>query len=102
MAARRGQCPICRCHHRLRKDGTLQAHSRRDSQTPPRVPCGGKGELPVPYDPSRCWGCQEYYYGTPGLVEAIWSVAIESPKPGDQIMREFLEAFHNAGHREVA
>jgi hypothetical protein len=101
MPAKRGQCATCRFRYPLRKDGTVQAHSGCiGSERQP--PCEGGGKPPVPYDPNLCGACQEYYWNTPGLSEAIWSVAIESPKSGEQVAWEFLEAFHEAGHQEAA
>jgi hypothetical protein len=97
VTAKRGQCPICRYRYPLRKSGTMQAHSGFiGSERQP--PCEGGGKPPVPYNPETCGPCQMYYYGTPGLMEAIWSVAIESPKSGERIAWEFLEAYHEAGH----
>ena len=98
VTRKRGQCSVCRYRYPLRKDGTVQGHHGRATGSP----CGGSGEPPVPYDPNECGECMAYYYGTPGLVEAIWSVAIESTKSGEQLGWEFLEAYHEAGHVEAA
>jgi hypothetical protein len=98
MASKRGQCDICRYRYPLRTDGTVQSHRGQATGSP----CGGSRRPPRRYDPNECGDCMEYYYGTPMLREAIWSVAIESPKSGDQLAWEFMESYHNAGHAEVA
>lgn len=47
MAAKRGQCPVCRYRFRLRRNGTLQAHHLYSgSDRNPRA-CEGSGEMPV-------------------------------------------------------
>jgi hypothetical protein len=43
-----------------------------------------------------------YWHGTPGLREAIWSVAIESPVPGWEIAGDCLRAYHVRGHAGAA
>jgi hypothetical protein len=89
----RGRCAVCGNASRLRKDGTLGAHHQSGQD------CEGAGQPPKPYNPNECIDCAAFYYGTPGLMEAIWSVAIESPKPGGQIAYEFLKSYHLSGHR---
>jgi hypothetical protein len=60
---------------------TLQAHHPYRGRDSRGRACEGDGMTPRPYDPGEC-GDYMAYYGTPGLREAIWSVAIESPGPG--------------------
>jgi len=99
MGERRGYCTVCGFSQRLRRDGTVQTHHGYIGKD--REPdCDGGGKPPKPYDPNECFDCISLYYGTPGLVEAIWSVAIESPKSGERITLEFLESYHLSGHRE--
>jgi hypothetical protein len=45
----RGACPVCHCRHRLRKDGTLQQHYRRDRRYGAYIYtyCLGSGQMPV-------------------------------------------------------
>ena len=97
-ASPRGQCSVCRYRYPLRKDGTVQGHHGRATGSA----CGGGGKPPVPYDPNTCGDCMAYLHGTPMLAEAIWSVAIESPKSGEQLAWEFLEAYHESGHTQAA
>jgi hypothetical protein len=92
MAEVRGRCAVCGLTARLRKDGTVGRH-------PATPDCAGTGKPPKPYEPYDCIDCVAHYYSTPGLVEAIWSVAIESPKPGEQITLEYLQAYHRSGHK---
>lgn len=99
MAERRARCTVCGYSARLRKDGTIQTHHGYIGKD--REPdCAGGRKPPKPYDPNECIGCMAFYYGTPGLVEAIWSVAIESPKTGEQIAWEYLKSYHLSGHKE--
>jgi hypothetical protein len=96
---RYGLCQICGKSRRLRKSGKIGGHPAQfASVLGSYPPCGGTDLDPVPYDPNKCGECMELYYGTPGIREAIWSVAIESPKSGDQLAWEFLEIFHETGH----
>jgi hypothetical protein len=90
---------VCELSLRLRKDGTVQAH-RAHTDGDRHPDCEGTGKQPRPYNPNECFDCMTFYYGTPGLVEAIWSTAIESPKSGEQLTREFLESYHLSGHKE--
>jgi hypothetical protein len=100
MPETRGRCTVCGYSYRLRKDGTLQTHHTYIGKD--RGPdCAGSGEPPEPYDPNECIDCAAFYYGTPGLTEAIWSVAIESPKSGEQLAWEFLESYHLSGHKRA-
>lgn len=96
----RAQCPACHFRWRLRKDGTLQRHHIY-SGTGKRL-CEGSGGEPVPHDPDACGGCLEYRFMMPGLMEACYSVAIESGKDGAALMREVLAAYHRRGHRMAA
>jgi hypothetical protein len=79
----------------------MQAHKGLEPYMGPRTQCPGTGQLPVPYDPNKCGDCMQFYYGTPMLMEAIWSVSIESAKSGEQLAWEFLESFHENGHKEM-
>ena len=101
MMTRRARCTGCDYIQRLRKDGTMQAHKGLEPYMRARTQCPGTGKLPVPYDPNTCGACMEFWYGTPMLIEAIYSVAIESPKSGEQLTWEFLEAYHENKHQEM-
>jgi hypothetical protein len=95
----RGRCAVCGYSVRLRKNGAVQAHHLYIGAE--RQPdCDGGGKPPRPYAPNECGECMVFYYGTPGLIESIWSVAIESPKSGEQIALEFLRSYHLRGHKE--
>ncbi len=100
MTAKRGQCSACRFRHPLRKDGTMQAHPVYCGNK--RRECEGGGQPPVPFDPNLCGACLEHQFSTPGLVEACFSVAIESRKTGEALMWDYLIAYHESGHTEVA
>ena len=53
MAAKRGQCPVCRYRHPLRKDGTMQAHPVYCGSE--RRECDGGGQPPVPFARIERW-----------------------------------------------
>jgi hypothetical protein len=91
----RGRCTVCDHSVRLRKDGTLGAHHQSGPD------CDGTGKPPRPFNPNECIDCMAFYYATPGLVEAIWSVSIESPQSGEQIAWEYLRSYHLNDHRGI-
>jgi hypothetical protein len=104
MAAKRGQCPVCLYRQPLRTDGTVGGHT-----WPPKwwemygkARCSGSGEPPRPFDPQECGDCQMYRFSQPGLVEACASVGIEHGKSAGQMLRDYLTAYHENGHEEVA
>ena len=101
MAANRGQCPVCRYSCRLRKDGTLQAHHGFIGSEP-QPGCAGSGQWPATRDVMECGGCMGYLNSQPHMAGACASVGIERGKSTGQMLREYLEAFHERGHREVA
>jgi hypothetical protein len=97
---KRGTCATCWNRTRLRKDGTVGAHQH--GGWPGGGTCEGTGKPPPPSTQlSECRECTEFYWGTPRLMEAIWSVAIESPKSGEQLAWEFLQGYHENGHLEL-
>ena len=99
--ATRGQCPVCRYSCRLRKDGTLQAHHGYHGHDP-APECAGSGQWPVTRDVMECGGCMEYLHSQPHLAGACASVGIGRGKGTGQVLREYLSAFHERGHRAVA
>jgi hypothetical protein len=99
MAATRGQCDVCGYRYPLRKDGTVQVHHLYCGSERYEEPCAGSGKPPRPFDPNECGECMSHRFETPGLAEAAASVGIEY---GRNLMWDYLVAFHEAGHREVA
>lgn len=91
----RGQCPVCHCMARVRKDGMLGAHHPGGGPD-----CRGTGRPPVPWSPDHCGDCLAYRYMTPGLGEACASVGIEQGRDGGAVLYNVLAAYHRNGHRE--
>jgi hypothetical protein len=103
MGAKRGQCAVCGYSIRLRRDGTLQAHGDMSSEAAdPFIHCKGSGKPPRPFDPNECGECMEHRFSTPGLLEACFSVAIETRKTGEALMWDYLASYHESGHKEAA
>jgi|ERR1035441_5360565 hypothetical protein len=101
MPVKRGQCTVCRYRYPLRKDGTVQGHHGFHGHTP-APECEGSRKPPRPFDPNECGDCMKHRFSTPGLVEACFSVAIESRASGEALMWDYLVAYHENGHQEAA
>lgn len=90
---------MCRYRFRLRADGTIQAHYLW-SGTERQPACDGSGKPPRPFDPADCGDCLIFGHSQPFLMEAVASVSIEHGKSAGQLLREYLTAYHDRGHRE--
>jgi hypothetical protein len=102
VKTKRGQCSVCRFRYPLRKDGSIQAHHLYCGSDRNPDECEGSRKPPRPFDPNECADCMEHRFSTPRLTEACYSVAIESRKTGEALMWDYLVAYHDSGHTEVA
>lgn len=109
VSAKRGQCATCLYRFRLRKDGTVQVHHLFCGSERNPEPCKGSGKPPRPLgwdDAGRpdCGECLMYLYGPHAgfLAEGIYSVSIETGGDPQQMLRDYLSAYHERDHKEAA
>ena len=97
MPRARGQCPVCFQRQPLRSNGTGGGHS----PYPSLGPCEGAGQWPAVMDVMDCRGCLLFLESRPHLVGAAASVGIRHGKDTDQVVREYLMAYHGRAHQEA-
>jgi hypothetical protein len=108
VADRRGWCDTCGYRFRLRRDGTVPGHRlyHGDVRDEEECPGSGKPARPLRFDPAghpECGECLMYLssHGA-GLAEAVSSVSIETGGSPQQLLQDYLGAYHGRDHKEVS